>query len=67
MEHLIGSGAAGKDHSKVLDQHVSSMMDKAKQVRAHPVNTGAAAHREAAVWTRARQAQQSPMQCSAPT
>lgn len=28
------SCCAGKDHSKVLDEHVSSFMDKAKQVSA---------------------------------
>lgn len=33
--HRLTKEAAekGKDHSKVLDQHVSSMMDKAKQLK----------------------------------
>lgn len=29
-----GTHRAGKDHSKVLDEHVSSFMDKAKQATA---------------------------------
>lgn len=31
---------AGKDHSKVLDEHVSTFMDKAKQVSAQVQKAG---------------------------